>query len=42
MTTAKQRKFNIEDYDYYVREYIKKSEVELAHKLAQKIMKNVC
>lgn len=26
MTTAKQRKFNIEDYDYYVREYIKKSE----------------
>ena len=26
MATAKQRKFNIEDYDYYVREYIKKSE----------------
>ena len=26
MTTAKQRKFNIEDYDYYVQEYIRKSE----------------
>ena len=26
MTTAKQRKFNIEDYDYYVREYIRKSD----------------
>lgn len=26
MTTTKRRKFNIENYDYYVREYIRKSE----------------
>lgn len=26
MKSTKQREFNIEDYDYYVREYIQKSE----------------